>query len=518
MPIDIKVGNLAPLLPVLIVLTCALAMVLLDALSTFGKKPLFQASLGVFATLASLVLSATFFPYTRFRLFGGALVADGFSAVVGIVVLVLLLLVIPVSERYFSKMKIKSVEYFPLLLFSAAGMMLLPMAQELVSIIVCIEILSVPLYILSGYNKHWEESKEAGFKYFLLGAFSSAFMIYGSALIYGSAGSVWLKDISLNLPLVEEKFILFLGLGLLLVGFLFKLAIVPFHAWVPDVYEGAPSPVVGFMAGAVKIALLSALLRLLFVGFILVIAYWEVLFFALAILTMSLANLWALHQMSLKRLLAYSSIAHIGFISIGFTKASSEVAVTMLFYAITYAIAVLGAFAVISAWAHSKGDDIFLDDVQGLSEINPISALLLTIFLLSLAGIPVTAGFLAKFYLFYEVYRAGGATIVTIAILNSIISIYYYVRVIGAMYFPPAVFRVSLSGTSSFSAERQPLSPASNRSLGSSADQWGDDKELPLKKLDFPIMLASMTCAILVILLGVAPKLLLLMLSFYRVG
>ena len=518
MPIDIKIGNLSPLLPVFVLVITALFMVLLDALFTIGKKPLFQVSLGVIATLISLILSVIFFPYTPFHIFGGALVADGFSAIVGIVVLVLLLLALPVFVDYFSKVKIKGVEYFPLLLFSSAGMMLLPMAQELVSIIVVIEILSVPLYILSGYNKYWEESKEAGFKYFLLGAFSSAFMIYGSALIYGSAGSVWLKDISLNLPLVEEKFILFLGLGLLLVGFLFKLALVPFHAWVPDVYEGAPSPVVGFMAGAVKIALLSALLKLLLVAFILVIAYWEVLFFVLAILTMTLANLWALHQMSLKRLLAYSSIAHIGFISVGFTQASSEVAVTMLFYAITYAIAVLGAFAVISAWAHSKGDDIFLDDVQGLADVNPISALLLTIFLLSLAGIPVTAGFLAKLYLFYEVYRAGGLAIVTIAIINSIISIYYYVRVVGAMYFPPAVSKLNLGEASVSNVPDEPLAPASNLPRNPSTNQEEDETRPHLRKLDFPIMLVTMTCAILVILLGVAPKLLLVLLSLYKVG
>ncbi len=504
----IHLGSFVFLSPLLILVACVLLLILLDAMK-IGRSFKVQGTMSALSLLFALIALAVFFPFNPVQLFGGAVIYNGFTALINASLLLLLLLTIVISSPYLLKVKSEGFEYFPLIITSAIGMMLLPMTRELVSLIVSIEILSIPLYILSGYNRHIEESKEAGFKYFLLGAFSSSFLIFGAGLIYGSTGSIWLSDIALNLPLVEEKFLLLLGLAMLLVGLGFKLAIVPFHSWVPDVYQGAPSPVVGFMAGAVKLSVLSALLVVLFYGFGLISLYWKPIFIILAVLTMFLGNFGALHQMSLKRLLAYSSISHVGYIITGLVIPAPAISTAIIFYAISYAVAVLGIFALLSMWATEKSDDVYLDDIRGLSQKEPLVALMLAIFLMSLIGVPITAGFLAKLYLFYEVYRAGYVYLVIIAIINSIISVYYYFRVITAMYILPAAAPSNIEGDVNFA--HAALNSANQSNPFSARARVRSQESAPLN------LLVGYVCLLISVALGIAPRLILLLLNIYHI-
>ncbi len=498
MTLSITVGKFIYLLPVLILLGTAGVMLLIEA---FGKKIstiAVHGMLAILAVIASFVSLVIFFPYKSVSLLNGALIYDGFTAVIIGIILLLLFITLIVSSSYLALVKVGGTEYFALLLLAASGMAILPMCRELISIIISIEIVSLPLYILSGYNRHMEESKEAGFKYFLLGAFASAFLIYGSALIYGTAGSVWLKEIAVNIPLVENKLLLLLGFGFFLVGFCFKLGIVPFHSWVPDVYEGAPSPVVAFMAGAVKITLLAILIKVLLGGFLQTSVYWKALFYILGILTMFLGNLWALHQMSLKRLLAYSSITHIGFMSTGLVVLGENVIPAILFYAISYAVASLGAFAIISGWARQDKDDVYLDDLRGLSQRQPLTAFLLAASILSLLGLPLTAGFLGKLFLFYAVYKEGALALVIVAVINSIIAVYYYLRVLTAIYLFPS------EAESATGADRIVSSETT-------------DGSYQLSHISSAFSFAGITCALLILLLGIAPRIVFTLLNIYTI-
>ncbi len=476
MAVSISIGKLAYLLPVGVVILTALVLILLDVLFA-GRANQRLAVVGVFAIVVAGILQMLYLPATPVTLLGGALQVDGFGGIVGLTVLAILGLTLVFSPAYAEKMHLQGREYYPLLFISATGMMLLPMARELLSIIVCIELLSLPLYVLAGYNRRLEPSREAGFKYFLLGAFASAFMIYGAAFIYGATGTLWLPAISESLLLAGSRTFVLTGMGLLLVGFAFKTALAPFHAWVPDVYEGSPSPVTGFMATGVKLAVFAVLLRVLMEGFMPLSDYWRLALYVLAVVTMCLGNLLALHQMSLKRLLAYSSITHAGYLVLGLIAANNEAITAMLFYLIAYGVAVIGALALISAWASREQDDVYVSDLRGMAERQPMAALILTLFMLSLIGFPVTAGFIGKVVLFYAAYKAGYVGLLVIAIINSMVSVYYYLRVVQAMYMLPTPRGVEAGVTSA----RPPGAVA-----------W-------------PYMLVGAVGAILVIVLGVVP-------------
>jgi len=483
-PFTVNLGNLLALLPIWILVVATLLLILLDVLAPRANR--LQAYLGLVSVLASAVALVALFPDKPLRLVGGALLYDGFGATVGITVLTVLALTLILSHDYMGKMKLRGLEYYPLLFISSIGMMLLPLCRDLLSIIVSIELLSIPLYVLAGYNRRLDASKEAGFKYFILGAFASAFMIYGAAFIYGTTGTLWLRSIAEALPFPENRLLLLLGLGLLLVGFAFKAAIAPFQWWVPDVYEGSPSPVTGFMAAGVKLAIFAVFLRLLIDGFLPLADDWRIALSVLAVAGMILGNLLALHQMSLKRLLAYSSITHAGYLVLGLIAASPEAVSATLFYLIAYAATILGVLALISGWAREGQDDVYLNDLRGMAVSQPLAALLVTIFMLSLIGFPLTAGFIGKLMLFYAAYKAGFIALLIIAVINTMVSVYYYLRVIQAMYLVPG------------------------EEKGSTAPR--------LTVLAPVYTLVGGVAVLVVLLLGIVPRWLLALLSFYRFG
>jgi NADH-quinone oxidoreductase subunit N len=431
-----NLGALLPALPAGLILLGAVKLVLADCVLK-KRGDTMMAGIALFFTAAAFVAQALVFPHTPQQAFSGALSFDGFGALISQAVLIVLALTVLMSPRYFARMRAEGREHYALLFISALGMMLLPAARELVSLIVCIELISIPLYVLAGFNRDLEYSREAALKYFLLGAFATAFMAYGAAFLYGATGTLHLQGMGDAILTGENDGTAMLVFGLLLIGFAFKVALVPFHAWVPDVYQGSPSPITGFMAAGVKLALFAALIRLLGESFLLVQLQWRAPVYVLCILTMTLGNLLALHQQSLKRLLAYSSIAHAGYITIALLMPYRDAQAAVLFYLIAYGAAVVGAFALISGWAGEGRDDVFLDELGGMAQKQPLAAFCMLVFLLSLIGVPLTAGFLGKLMIFTSAYQAGYVPLLLLAIANSIISVYYYLRVAQAMYILP---------------------------------------------------------------------------------
>jgi NADH-quinone oxidoreductase subunit N len=296
--------------------------------------------------------------------------------------------------------------------------------------------MSVSLYAMAGLRRDREESQEAAIKYFVTGAFSSSFLLYGIALLYGASGSTLLDKIGATVATLapgQERLVL-LGLGMLLVGFGFKIALVPFHMWTPDVYEGAPTTVTAFMSAGVKAAAFGALLRVFAGALHPLAASWQPLVAALAMVTMVVGNLGALAQSNVKRMLAYSSVAHAGYIFAALVAAPQVGTEAVLFYLVAYAAVNLGGFGAIAAMAKAGKEPLSLGDLAGLSDRHPALAAALTVFLISLTGIPVSAGFVGKFYLFGAAVNAGYTPVAVVGVLMSVVSAYYYLRVVVAMY------------------------------------------------------------------------------------
>lgn len=327
--------------------------------------------------------------------------------------------------------------YYALTLLATAGMAALTIASDFMTIFVAVEILSLALYVLAGFNRRDGRSAEAALKYFLLGAFASGFLLYGMALIYGATGATSLAAIAQGiLPMsaaLPFKPLLPLGVGLLLVGLGFKVALVPFHMWTPDVYQGAPTPVTAFMSVGTKAAAFAALIRVL-------AALgshdrpWLLALAGLAVLTMTLGNLAALRQTSLKRMLAYSSIAHAGYIVTGLAAGNQRGAEGALYYLLAYTFMNLGAFAVLLAVQRRDENDVSIERMQGLAARRPALAVLMAVFMFSLAGIPPLAGFFAKLYVFSGAVEAGLAWLAIVGVINSAIGAYYYLRVTVSMF------------------------------------------------------------------------------------
>ncbi len=369
----------------------------------------------------------------------GALCVDHFALAVCLLVSFILLLSVIIYWPHITRTKAYHPELMPLLLLSATGMMVLGMSRDLLVTFIAIEIVSLPLYVLCGADARRQASKESSLKYFLLGAFASGFFVYGLALVYGAVGHVNYAAIARVIEYSSDaNWILIAGLALVGVGLLFKLALVPFHAWVPDVYQGAPTPVTAFMATGVKLAVFAAAVRLVVEGLAaLDHAYWRDGLVVFAVLSMVVGNLFALHQMSAKRLLAYSAIAHSGYIAVGLAAGTVLAAQSLLLYLIAYSLAGIGAFTLITYLAPRDQDDVYLDELHELYRRAPVSALALTVLLLSMGGLPLTAGFIGKLAVFTEAWRAGLYGLVIIAVLNSVVSFYYYLRFVLAMYMLP---------------------------------------------------------------------------------
>jgi NADH-quinone oxidoreductase subunit N len=373
------------------------------------------------------------------QLWAGHFAADGLGFCFRFICLLITLLTIFSTSAFLKREEIEQGEFYSLLLFSYLGMGLLAAGNDFLTTFIGLEVLSIASYAMLGFKRSDLRANESSLKYFILGSFSSAILLYGIVLIYGTAGSTSFEAIAQSVGRATAVSpLLVAGLGLVLVGFGFKLAIFPFQGWAPDVYEGAPTPVTGFMSVAPKAAVLAALIRILFTALPGMESRWVELLAWLAVATMTIGNLAALKQTNLKRMLAYSSIAHAGYMLVAFLTGSRDASVALLLYALAYALMNLGAFAII-ALVSQRGDyRVNLPDYAGLGFRYPLLCAALTLFLLSLVGIPLTGGFMAKFVLFSAAVRHGWTTVVIIAVLNSVVSAYYYLRIVVYMYMKAA--------------------------------------------------------------------------------
>ena len=327
-------------------------------------------------------------------------------------------------------------EVYPLTLFAVGGMMLFPAANDLITLFVALEVLSLPLYLMAGLSRRRRLlSQEAALKYFLLGAYSSAFFLFGAAFLYGFAGDVSLNGIRTSISSGGNDAFLLIGMISLSVGLLFKVGAAPFHAWTPDVYQGAPTPVTAFMAAATKVAAFGAALRIFYVALGGAVWSWKPVITAIAILTMLVGSIIAIAQRDVKRMLAYSSIAHAGFLLTGILALNQEGLKASLFYLASYGFTTLGAFALITLVRDSSGEVTDLNRWVGLAKRSPAVALIFATFLLSFAGIPLTAGFIGKFTIFTAAYDSGNIAVVVAGVLSSAIAAFFYIRVIVMMFF-----------------------------------------------------------------------------------
>jgi NADH-quinone oxidoreductase subunit N len=368
-------------------------------------------------------------------IFSGHYGVDNFAVFFKLVVVAVTALTILISLRYIIVEKINLAEYYSLILFASAGMIILAGGTDLITIYLGLELMSISIYVLAAFIKRDPKSIEAGLKYFLLGAFTSGIVLYGMALVYGMTGTTNLAQIASYLSTqAEPNFPLVLAMILLITGFGFKVSLVPFHMWVPDVYEGAPTSVTAYMAAGTKAAGFAALIRIFMVALPLLQAQWTVLLWLLAVLTMTVGNVVAIAQNSVKRMLAYSSIAHAGYALIGVVAASDIGMTGVLFYLVAYVFMNIGAFSMIILLCKEGDRGDMLEDFTGLARTHPYAAFAFVVFFMSFAGIPPTAGFVGKLYLFAAAIKSGYIWLAVIGVVNSAISVYYYFRVASVMY------------------------------------------------------------------------------------
>jgi NADH-quinone oxidoreductase subunit N len=437
------------ILPELILSLFGIIVMVLDPLVDDEKS---QKTLGFIAfvgTVAALI-STWYTAQSPGLAFSNTIRIDTFSVFFIFLVIAIAAVIILSSFEYMAVQRIRAGEYYALILFGVVGMALMSSAIELVMIFIGLEISSISTYILAGFRRDQASSAESSLKYFLLGSFATAFFLYGVALMFGATGSTNIDTIAQKLQSAPVELLVYVAMAMMFVGLGFKVAIAPFHVWTPDVYEGAPAPVVGFMSTAPKAAAFAVLLRVVFAinapG-----RFWFL--WVAAALSMTLGNIGALVQDNVKRLLAYSSIAHAGYLLVAFAMTSQENSLTgisaAMFYTAAYAAMNVGAFAVVSHFANAGERYVTLEDYEGLGRTSPLLAATLTIFLLSLIGIPMTGGFFAKFYVFSAALKSNLVWLTIIGVLNSAIGAYYYLRIIVMMYMKESrkevpVTRISL--------------------------------------------------------------------------
>ena len=444
---DFNIDELLTILPLMILVVWASVLLIVDLFIPKKKKWLtamftafgFAITLGY--TLTQLGLAQQGFCYTdpTTQARTCMVVLDGFSVFVNALLLFTGLLGVALAYGYIKRMGIERGEYYTLMLFSVSGMMLMAQAADLIVVFLALEMLSLPLYVLSAFAHPKTESEESGLKYFLLGAFSSGFVLYGIALVYGATGSTALSAVMTAASAGASGSLLTVGAALILVGLGFKVAAVPFHMWTPDVYQGAPTAVTAFMAAGAKVAGFAALLRGFSTAFPALSADLAPVLGAISALTMIVGNLIAISQTDIKLMLAYSSIAHAGYVLMAFVPyGNPEVASVSiaagLFYLVAYAGTHFGTWGVVIALEGAEGKGLAISDYAGLGKKYPALAATMTIFMLSLIGFPPTLGLVGKFYLFRAVISGGYIGLAIIGVLTSLISAYYYLRVVVTMY------------------------------------------------------------------------------------
>ena len=424
--------NLDAIIPMLCVTLAALAAMGAEAFRSPGER-IAIGGLGIIGLVGAAISAAML--WNRNAEGFGVIVADNFGLFVTLTLVIIGVLTIMFSSQVLERDGMPSGEYYSLVLFSIVGMIMMATANDLLVIFIALEILSLAVYVLTGIRREIAGT-EAAFKYFLLGAFSSAFFLYGIAFTYGITGSTRLSAVGsyLSAQALTGNPLILIALGLLLVGFAFKISAVPFHMWTPDAYEGAPAIVTGFMSTGVKAAAFAAFARVFLSSFEPFTAEWAPLVAALAAATMILGTVVGVAQSNLKRMLAYSSIAHGGYLLVGLVAANQVGKAAILFYLLAYSVTNLAAFGVIALLGTRERNNDELRDYAGLWHTHPALAALMTVCLLSLGGLPPTAGFIGKWYIFSAAVSAGYYWLAIIGVLTSVVSVFFYLRVVVMMY------------------------------------------------------------------------------------
>jgi NADH-quinone oxidoreductase subunit N len=430
------------ILPLLIVTGTAVLTLLAD-LWMEGPDREALGWIGLVGLLVAAVAAITLWN-KHLSTFSNAVIIDRYGLFFTLLFCVASGLTLLMSMSYLELTDIRTGDYYSLILFSTVGMVLMATATDLIVIFLGLEVMSIAVYALAGICRGEQRSNEAALKYFLLGAFATGFLLFGIALLYGATGSTTLGPIAAYIAKAgpQEKMLVFAGMALLLVGFGFKVAAAPFHVWTPDVYEGSPTAVTALMAVGVKAAGFAAFARVFMHTLTLLSADWSGVLWVLAALTMTIGNVTAILQRNIKRMLAYSSIAHAGYLLVGMVAGGEYGGTAVLFYLIAYTLMTLGAFAVVIALGRRGAPNENLDDYAGVGFRYPFLGLAMMIFMLSLAGVPPLAGFIGKFYIFSAAVRSGYVGLAVIGVLNSVISVYYYVGVLVRMYMVEGVLEI----------------------------------------------------------------------------
>src|SRR5271163_1699499 len=426
--------NVLALLPELILTLVGVFVMLAEPCLKTGssRKPL--GWLAIAGTVGSLIASWYQLQFGTVHAFSGTIQVDAFSVLFHFVIASVVLVTLLGSLDFFEGNASHAGEYFALTLFGAVGMMLMTCSVELLMIFVGLEISSISTYIMCGFRKGQATGTESSIKYFLLGSFATAFFLYGVALAFGATGSTSIYAIAHGLETTGTPALAFTALSFILIGLGFKVSAAPFHVWTPDVYQGAPAPVVGLMSTAPKAAAFAVLLRITFSGFASMQHRWALMLWILAALSMTIGNLGALLQRDVKRMLAYSSIAHAGYLLVAFTAFPADGIASACFYTAAYAAMNVGAFAVLTQVSGYNETSRSIQDYTGLALRRPVLAAVLSFFLLSLIGIPFTGGFFGKFYVFSAALHSGRVWLAVIGLLNSGIACFYYLRLLAALY------------------------------------------------------------------------------------
>jgi len=451
--------NYSQLAPILIVLAGALIGVLIEAFAPRAARHSSQLFISIFSLVASFGALMMVRNESSTDAAMGSVAFDGAGVLIQASVLIIAMLSIflisdqenftPVAaavpgsdeEKHALQADIRVTEVFPLTLFAVAGMLLFPVATDLITLFVALEVLSLPLYLMAGLSRRRRlASQEAALKYFLLGAFSSAFFLLGIAYLYGYSGSITLAGIQESVVggSGNDVFLL-IGIAFLSVGLLFKVGAVPFHAWSPDVYQGSPTAITGFMAAATKVAAFGAILRIFYVAFANAEWQWKPALVIISIITMAFGSVVAITQRDVKRMLAYSSIAHAGFLLAGVIALSRSGLESSIFYLFAYGVATVGTFGIVSLIRDSSGEVGDLNRWSGLGKRSPLLASTFAFFLLTFAGIPLTSGFIGKFSIFSAAYESGNTSILIAGVLSSAVAAFFYIRVIVLMFFKDPV-------------------------------------------------------------------------------
>ncbi len=428
--------NLQAIMPSLVLSAFGMILLMISVFSKRGRTThVAWLSVAALVITGMITLAGWNHPQSGFA---GSVLLDNFATFFSMICIVAATLTILMSDDYLKREDFPVGEYYPLILFTTAGAMWMASGTDLMTIFLGLEVLSVSLYVLAGFFRDKLSSNEAGLKYFFLGAFSTGFLLYGVALLYGVTGTTKIQGIAAYVqanPDAATNTMFIAGGLLLLVGFLFKVAAAPFHMWTPDVYQGAPTPITAFMSAGPKAAAFAAFIRVTIVGLEGMQGELTSLFWLLAVLTMTMGNFIALSQKDIKRMLAYSSIAHAGYALVGLVAWNTVGLSAIMYYMLVYTFMNIGAFAVLVLIGKKGEDNLTLEGIAGLGYKKPFLGVALCIFLFSLMGLPPTAGFTGKFYIFAGAIKAGYVWLAVLGMLNSAVSLYYYLRIIVQMYF-----------------------------------------------------------------------------------